>query len=109
MCNVWRRCLIHRGEDVNVSSPIDLLFKAKDLVYGDRNDSYGHPHDDFTRTAGLWSAFLGVEISAEEAALMMVLLKLSREKNKHDDDNIVDGHGYLLVAGRIREREAGRE
>ncbi len=96
-------------ENPNITKPIGLLFKAKDLVYGDRNTSYGHPHDDFTRTAGLWSAFLGVEIAAHEAALMMVLLKLSREKNKHDDDNTIDSHGYLLVAGRIREREAGRE
>ncbi len=91
------------------SLPQSLIERAIELVYGDRNDDYGHPHDDFTRTAGLWSAFLGVEITAEEAALMMVLLKLSREKNKHKDDNTIDSHGYLLVAGRIREREAGRE
>lgn len=90
-------------------TPEDHIHKAIGLVYGARNDSYGHPHDDYTRTAGLWSAFLGFTITAEQAALMMVLLKVSREKNQHKDDNIVDAHGYLLCAGRIRAREAGLE
>ncbi len=89
--------------------PKALAEDAISLVYGPRNDDYGHPHDDFTRTAALWSALLGVEITAEQAAMMMVLLKLSREMNKHKDDNSIDAHGYLIVADRIREREAGNE
>jgi hypothetical protein len=37
-----------------------------------------------------------VDITAEEAILMMVGLKLSRESHAHKDDNIIDAHGYLL-------------
>ncbi len=91
------------------TGPEELMDKAQELVYGDRNDSYGHPHEDYTRTAKMWSALTGTEITAHTAALMMVALKLSREVHQHKDDNVIDAHGYLLVAGRIREREEGRE
>ncbi len=92
-----------------VPTPKDLAERAIGLVYGERNDDYGHPADDYGRTAALWSALIGHEITAYQAALMMVLVKLSREMNAHKDDNMVDAHGYLLVAGRILAREEGRE
>ena len=56
--------------------------------------------DDYTRTAKIWSGILAnklkADITAEEAILMMVGLKLSRESHTHKDDNIIDAHGYLL-------------
>lgn len=96
-------------EDDDDLSPQDIAAKALDLVYGDRNKSYGHPHDDYTRTAALWSAFLGVPITADQAAMCMVLVKISREANKPKPDNRVDMHGYILVYDRILNRERGRE
>lgn len=95
------------GDDSStVPEPIRLAQRAIDLVYTDREADYGHPADDYGRTAAMWSGFLGVNITPYQAAIMMVLVKLSREFNKHKDDNIVDAHGYLLVAGRIRERNS---
>src|SRR5690606_10759683 len=85
--------------------PLDLMEKARAIVYGARQESYGHPADDYTRTAGMWSAFLGIPITPEQASLMMVLLKISRERNRPGDDNIVDAHGYLLCYGRIQARQ----
>lgn len=83
--------------------PVELAEQAIDLVYGDRNKMHGSPVDNYKRIAALWGAFLGVEITAEQAALMMVLLKIGREGTQHQDDNIRDAHGYLLVHGKIRE------
>lgn len=80
------------------------IHKAEKLVFGDRQATYGHPFDDYTRTAALWSALIGHEITAHQAALMMVLVKLSREMNKQTDDNMVDAHGYLMCATRILDR-----
>jgi 5'(3')-deoxyribonucleotidase len=66
----------------------ELLDEAKNLIVGDRNVQYGPPTKDFERTAALWSAYKGVEFSAHDVAVMMILLKTSRlawspEKRDH--------------------------
>lgn len=72
---------------------------AHQLVLGDRNASYGNPHEDFAGTALMWSGLLNAKlkahITASDVALMMVALKLRRHAHKPKDDNIIDGHGYL--------------
>lgn len=86
-----------------------ILEEAHRLVYGDRHDSYGHPFDDYTRTALMWSAILGVSVTAKQAALCMVAVKISRECHEHSRDNLVDMAGYAAVIGRIEGRAAGSE
>lgn len=74
------------------------LEEALRLTTGDRQSSYGHPLQDFTRTAGLWTALLSLQsrpITPEEVALCLVMLKASREMNKHKRDNLVDMAGYV--------------
>ncbi len=85
---------------------ISILIEANNTVHYDRMEKYGHPLDDYTRTAALWSAILGVEITAEQALLCMVTMKLSRECNGHLRDNLVDAAGYLECLDlSITERE----
>ena len=77
-----------------------MVDEARRIVLGDRNSSYGDPRSDYEKTAKIWSGLLAhklkADISAEEAILMMVGLKLSREVHRQKRDNIVDAHGYLL-------------
>lgn len=74
-----------------------LLDEAASIVNGDRNADYGHPSINFERTALIWSAILGCEVTGEDVALCMVGVKLAREVNRQKRDNIVDAIGYLLA------------
>ena len=80
-----------------------ILDEAKKLTSGPRQADYGHPIEDHTRTARMWSAILGMEVSAEQVCLCMVVLKISRQCNKPKRDNLVDGCGYLRNVEMIEE------
>ncbi len=71
-----------------------ILLEAEGLVHGDRNADYGHPLDDFTRTAKMWSAILRVEVTPEQVGLCMMTVKISRECNHPKRDNMTDAAGY---------------
>jgi hypothetical protein len=84
---------------------------AQQLVSGDRQDDYGHPIHDFTKTALIWTAILkdklkdGEAVSATDVPLMMVGVKISREVNKHKADNLIDGCGYFRTLEMVHEYE----
>jgi len=97
--------------DADTLTPISetILEEANRLVYGDRETSYGHPADDFNRTALMWTAILGTLVTAKQAALCMCAVKISREVNSPKRDNLTDLAGYAAVAARIENRLAGVE
>ena len=84
---------------------MNVLQEADKITSVDRNKDYGHPRADFTRTATLWSAFLGIEITPEQVPLMMILLKVSREANKHKLDNLIDICGYARTREMLDENK----
>lgn len=51
----------------------DYLTAAADCVCKSREEQYGSPEDSFGTIAGLWSIYLGREISPENVAIMMAL------------------------------------
>ncbi len=80
----------------------NLLEDAQALVEGQRAQDYGDIQANFTRIAGLWSAYLGVCITAHDVAYMMVLLKVSRlRQNTRHKDGLIDIVGYSLCADRL--------
>lgn len=93
--------------------PQSVLLEAEGLVHGPRQQSYGHPYADFSRTAALWSAILGVDVEPEQVALCMIAVKLSRECNAHKRDNLVDIAGYaetasMVMAVKLAKQEGDR-
>lgn len=75
------------------------LMTGHRLVHGARGDNYGHPYEDFGRTADAVSSFLSHKLTApiepEDIALIMLCVKLSREMNKPKPDNLTDAAGYI--------------
>ena len=76
--------------------------EAHRLVFGPRNATYDHPSIDYGRTAELFAALTGVELSTREAVCFMLCVKLSRisAAMQHEfpadmvRDSIVDLAGY---------------
>lgn len=87
-----------------------LLDQAKDVITGERQDSYGAPEDSFTLIAQLWGGYLGRVLTAREVADMMVLFKVARLKGqKPTRDTYLDIAGYAAIAAdRLLVREQAR-
>jgi hypothetical protein len=82
------------------------LEEAAKLVDGPRQEEYGHPADNFTKTLEAAKA-LGVDPLSGPLhhALYMVLLKIARLVETPDHhDSIVDGPGYFRTYEKIIER-----
>lgn len=86
-----------------------VLTEAEGLVHGDRNASYGHPLDDFRRTAKMWEAILGIAIRPEQVGLCMIAVKLSRECHRPKRDNLVDIAGYAETVEWAKHEKYKRE
>lgn len=85
--------------------PETVLDEAKKLVYGARQNAYGHPFDDFSKTATLWSPILGVQVTPEQVALCMIQVKISRLLNTPEHhDSQVDIAGYVATYELVRQR-----
>lgn len=85
-----------------------ILAEADRITSTDRNVDYGHPLDNHTRTAALWSAYLGVTITAREVCWMNVLQKGSRDRHLSKRDNLVDGAGFLRNAEMVDDERERR-
>jgi hypothetical protein len=66
-----------------------------DALVEERGRAYGHPRPNHERIAALWSVILGVPVTAEQAALCMIQVKVSRLMQSPDHaDSIDDIAGY---------------
>ncbi len=85
-----------------------ILQEAQRLVHGPRQQDYGHPLDDFTRTAAMWSAILGQPVTAEQVGLCMIAVKISRHCNHPKRDNLVDAAGYAATVAMVETERVTR-
>jgi len=78
---------------------------ADSLVSSDRQADYGHPFDNFSDIGRVWGMLLGIpDIPPETVGLMMVGVKLSREKFQPKRDNLIDGAGYFKCVDMVKQK-----
>lgn len=89
---------------------------AEQTICRDRQDVHGAPENTHALIAEYWSVYLTEEvghpmvIDAADVAVMMTLFKVARmQVNPQHSDNIVDGIGYLAIAGEIIDGATGSD
>jgi len=94
----------------NAVAPKSILDEAKDIIYGDREKTYGAPDKNLVAIAGYWSNHLltrfGVyhDVTGADVCIMMTLLKAARLGNDVTHrDSLVDAVGYLALLERIQK------
>ena len=91
----------------------EILMKASDLVSNSRQESHGDTFKNHSQIAEFWNIYLDdklkpmASITADEAAMMMGLVKVSRSQaGKHNIDDYVDGAAYMAIAGELKNDSA---
>jgi|TARA_R110002124_G_scaffold197835_1_gene364888 hypothetical protein len=87
----------------------EILAKANEFISKDRNETHGDAFKNHAEIAEFWNIFLDnklkpmASITAQDVAVMMILLKISRstQGEKFNIDNFIDMVGYAAIAGEI--------
>lgn len=88
-----------------MTSKNDILDKAKTIINGERQGTYGEAEDSFSIIAQMWTAYLRKEIKSEDVANMMILMKVARNSSGvYKDDNWIDICGYAALGGEIQSK-----
>lgn len=100
--------------DAYTLEPLTIDQEAHAYVHGARRNTYGHPLDDYGRTAALVSIrladYLKRPLDAEACVAFMQMVKISRLTQSPDHlDSQVDLIGYTLCDALIREERKRRE
>jgi len=92
------------------AQPQSILDDAREIIYGDREKTYGAPGKNLCAIAGYWSNHIltrfGVHhaITGADVCIMMTLLKAARLGNDLTHrDSLVDAAGYLALLERIQK------
>lgn len=93
----------------SADSPVAAVFDgAREAVLDDRGETHGGIHENFGQTAAFWSDYLGADVTPTDVAVMMVLMKASRQKcGSEDPDHYTDMAGYAAIANGLANGETG--
>lgn len=101
----FKKCI--NSDDTNYTTVRELtLIEAKKCIMGNREQDYGTPESNFATIASFWSDYLDMNISAQQVADMMILMKISRIKNGGGTgDSYVDIAGYAACGNEILSKK----
>lgn len=87
----------------------ELLDEVR-LTLSNRGNLYGNANLNHRRISELWSGYLDTYISPEQAAMCMLLVKVSRLSQTSDhEDSLKDLLGYGLIYHQIIREMRGEE
>jgi hypothetical protein len=79
----------------------DILQEAARLTAKDRQQTYGDPRTNHCRIADLWTTYLGNEVTPQQVAICMALVKVARLMETETEDSFIDLAAYASIAGEI--------
>jgi hypothetical protein len=74
---------------------------AARLTAKDRQQTYGDPRTNHCRIANLWTTYLGNEVTPQQVAICMALVKIARLMETETLDSFIDLAAYASIAGEI--------
>lgn len=85
-----------------------VLQEAYKIIYGDREQTYGHPSKNLKTIATMWNAYIESAgdrpLNAQDVAVMMIILKSARlANNPSHRDSVVDICGYAALIERCKD------
>lgn len=81
--------------------PPTVLTEARDIVYGDREQTHGEPAKNLAAIAAMWSPIFSAAVTPEQVCLAMIALKVARAVNSpRHRDHWTDIVGYVALAER---------
>lgn len=81
-----------------------VLTIANEIIYGDREKTYGAPDKNLQLIADLWGPYLQRTVTVDDVCNLMILLKVARLRNQptHKDSQ-VDICGYAALMERVQQ------
>jgi hypothetical protein len=79
----------------------EILQEAARLTAKDRQNIYGDPRNNHVRIADLWTTYLAQQITPQQVAICMALVKVARLMETETEDSFVDLAAYASIAGEI--------
>ena len=79
----------------------EILQEAARLTAKDRQNIYGDPRNNHVRIADLWTTYLEHQITPQQVAICMALVKIARLMETETEDSFVDLAAYAAIAGEI--------
>jgi hypothetical protein len=92
----------------------EILQEAYKIVNQDRQNTYGHPKDDYTKVINIFQTLTGKELTINDAILFMVSVKLARlrtnlEAGQLHHDTLLDTIGYLTCLNMIHHADTTQQ
>jgi hypothetical protein len=79
----------------------EILQEAARLTAKDRQNIYGDPRTNHCRIADLWTTYLDYQITPQQVAICMALVKIARLMETETLDSFIDLAAYASIAGEI--------